>query len=291
MKVFDHPNVVKLRSVLQDDEPIENSGDQMPHPSAASNAVGIVFLVMDYQHFDLFNFYNLVPLNEKLIKGILLQILLGLKYIHSMGYLHRDLKPQNILLSKDCRVQIGDLGLAGKFTAEFQEHSSYVCSLWYRPPELLLGGTVYGPSLDVWGVGCILMELLIGRPAFQAKDEEETMKLICQMFGTPSEESWPDVNKFPMSYEFEIEYYPAEFQSWMQGAMAHRSFDVNDSALDLLSKMMALNPENRISIAEALNHEWFKSEPLGNAESAGQIDDVFIKEVEAEVDEQLKDGT
>lgn len=118
---------------------------------------------------------------------MLLQILLGLKYVHSADVLHRDLKPSNLLLNASCDLKICDFGLARTREAS-PFMTEYVVTRWYRAPELLLNSDNYTPAIDVWSVGCILAEMLGRKPIFPGKDPVDQLRLIVRILGVPSEE-------------------------------------------------------------------------------------------------------
>ena len=119
-------------------------------------------------------------------------MILGISYIHSKRILHRDLKPQNIFLTKNMDIKIGDLGLAKEYGSVKQRMSTEVVTLWYKAPELLLGTRKYSTKIDIWSVGCIISELARkGNVLFNGKSEWDMMMKIFILLGTPTQnEKW-----------------------------------------------------------------------------------------------------
>nr|XP_004573257.1 cyclin-dependent kinase 15 isoform X2 [Maylandia zebra] len=132
------------------------------------------------------------------VRIFMFQLLRGLCYIHSRRILHRDLKPQNLLISYLGELKLADFGLARSKSIPSQTFSSEVVTLWYRPPDVLLGSTDYSTALDIWGAGCIFIEMLQGAPAFPGvSDEFEQLQKIWEVLGLSSEDSWPGVSLLP----------------------------------------------------------------------------------------------
>jgi serine/threonine protein kinase len=195
-------------------------------------------------------------LSEKHHKCFLKQMLEGIKAMHSIGVFHRDLKPGNILVSKDCQLRITDFGLARFMDAstrrgenELSPMTQYVVTRWYRPPELLLAPNLpYGEPVDLWSIGCILAELLRRKPLFPGKSHLNQAQLIFELKGyTNSRELG-----FPVS---------AEAASFLDKKCRYRKQsirkyvpDASESAISLLEQLLAVNPRERPTAEQALAH-------------------------------------
>lgn len=156
--------------------------------------------VFEFLHTDLGQYLEKHKggLNSINIKLFMFQLLRGISFCHERQILHRDLKPQNLLISERGELKLGDFGLARAKSIPSKTYSDEVVTLWYRPPDLLMGSTDYSTSLDIWGVGCIFMEMIIGSAVFPGlNDVFDQLNRIWTILGTPSETSWPGVSRLP----------------------------------------------------------------------------------------------
>ncbi|KAM0945427.1 putative protein-serine/threonine kinase CMGC-CDK-Pl family [Dioscorea sansibarensis] len=186
-----------------------------------------------------------------LFQKFLYQILDALSYCHSHRVLHRDLKPQNLLIDKRSKsVKLADFGLARGFGLPVRTFTHEVITLWYRAPEILLGSRHYSTPADVWSVGCILAEMVNMRPLFPGDSEIDELFKIFSVLGTPDEESWPGVTSLPD--------FKAAFPKWSPKSLATVVPKLDAAGVDLLSKMLVISPIKRITAREALQHEYFK---------------------------------
>ena len=192
-------------------------------------------------------------LSEADIKGIMQQILTGLAEIHRNGILHRDLAPSNILINKNGVVKIGDFGLARFIASPDKPMTSGIITRYYRPPEILFQAKFYSYNIDVWSAGCILAEMLLNEVLFKGADDIDMMKKIFTLLGIPNDSIWP--NAIQLDKYIPFTGGPAE-------TIQKKFSKFSEDCRDLLEKMLVLNPNDRISAAEALNHRYFTNEPL-----------------------------
>lgn len=137
------------------------------------------------------------PKSANAIKIYLKQMLLAVHAVHCNSIMHRDIKPQNILIGQDGNLKLADFGLARSFTVPLRPFTHEVVTIWYRPPELLLGATDYTIAVDMWSIGCIFFELCALIPLFNRDNEIQMINLIFQRLGTPNERIWPGCTNLP----------------------------------------------------------------------------------------------
>lgn len=219
-------------------------------------------LVFEYMETDLWKLISGPNANVPLLqtKCIMKQLFEGLYQCHTAGIMHRDVKPSNLLINTDGVLKLADFGLTTSFVKP-PYLSNNVVSLYYRPPELLMGSHCYGPEIDMWSAGCILVELLTNNYLFAGANEADQLDMIFQVFGTPDERIWPGVKQLP---------------GWglVESGKQHPMRDLHDNyrfldsnVLDLASRLLQLDPKKRLSSYEALNHPWFYASPLPCAPS------------------------
>ncbi|KAL6756821.1 cyclin dependent kinase [Haematococcus lacustris] len=235
---LDHTNVVRLFEVFN---------DLRQHR---------LYLVFEFLDVDLYRLMQANPVafrtDPRLVKYYTWQILQGLHYLHKRRVLHRDLKPQNLLISRRGNtLKLADFGLARAMGVPVRYLSPEVVTIWYRAPELLMGSKVYTAAVDIWSVGCIFAELTSIKPLLPGLKEIDQLNRIFQLCGTPSEADWPGVSS-------------------MAGARAaatlpyHRGHDLAQllpnmppDGLHLLRSMLTLDPSQRITTQAALSHPYF----------------------------------
>lgn len=197
-------------------------------------------------------------------KEIIRQVLSAVDHLHTHCIVHRDLKSSNLLISNRGIVQVADFGLARRLGPHAEQLTPVVVTLWYRAPELLLGSKSYTSSIDMWSVGCILAELLLGRPLLPGKTELDQLDCIFRIFGVPDEVVWPGcmalsgMSTVPLSKYTSIP--PARYN--LSTIFSKRHVELSEAGYDLLLKCFTFDPRKRISAREALNHEFFREHPL-----------------------------
>jgi negative regulator of PHO system len=174
--------------------------------------------------------------------------------------LHRDLKPQNLLINNRGQLKLADFGLARAFGIPVNTFSNEVVTLWYRAPDVLLGSRTYNTSIDIWSAGCIMAEMYTGRPLFPGTTNEDQVQKIFRLMGTPSERSWPGISQLPE--------YKTNFPVYATQDLRLILPQVDQVGLNLLSSMLQLRPEMRVSAAASLQHPWFNDLPQRQHEHA-----------------------
>eukprot|EP00536_Pseudo-nitzschia_multiseries_P016357 jgi/Psemu1/292488/fgenesh1_pg.1086_\ len=232
LRELTHENVVELKDCVQEH--------------------GKLYLVFEFLDKDLKKYMESCSglLSPLLVKSYLFQCVRGLAFCHARGVMHRDLKPQNLLVTRDGRLKLADFGLARAFCPPIRPLTHEVVTLWYRPPEILLGSQTYAPPVDVWAIGTIFVEMVTKRPLFPGDSEIDQIYKIFRLLGTPDEEVWPGVTH--------LQDWNAAFPRWQKRPYSSAvTKHLDNAGMDLLERFLFYDPKDRITAKEALNHPYF----------------------------------
>lgn len=191
------------------------------------------------------------------IKSWMLMALRGVWWCHHNHILHRDIKPNNLLISSSGVLKLGDFGLARSFSDPYRPMTHNVITRWYRPPELLFGARFYSTAVDVWSLGLVLAELLLRVPFLAGNTDVHQIELICSVLGAPTEENWPGVTSLPGYAIPDIAKLAAPQRALWESMFG----SAGEEGIRLLKGMMELDPRNRVSAKNALEDAWFRIEP------------------------------
>jgi len=238
---FQHENVLNLRDIMLPPPPTQEWND--------------IYLTLELMDTDLhYIIHSKQALTDDHIQYFIYQILRGLKAIHSAKVLHRDLKPNNLLVNKNCDLKICDFGLArGVDDSRTQQLTEYVVTRWYRAPELLVENATYDQGIDIWSVGCILAECLGRKALLPGRDYLQQLRLIIETLGRPSAQDLSIIEN-PQAREY-IEALPKRNPTPFSTLYPN----ANPLAIDLLEKMLVFDPRGRISASVALEHEYLRA--------------------------------
>jgi len=240
---LDHVNCIKVHNYFFTKDRQTNSNEMATYLN----------LVMDYVPETLYRvlrYYKKKGMDfpDPLGKIYSYQMFRSLAYIHALGIVHRDIKPQNILIDTgNHRLVMCDFGSAKKIE-KGEKSVAYICSRYYRAPELILGQDKYGPAIDTWSIGCVIAEMFLGEPVFPGQSSKDQMIKIMDLLGTPSQNEVTAMCKNARVRLPSIE--PTDFKKRFKKT-------TNPQAIDLLKKVLCYNPDERITPLEALMHPYF----------------------------------
>ncbi|CAD8120099.1 unnamed protein product [Paramecium sonneborni] len=231
-----HENVVRLLNIMK----AENNKD--------------LYLVFDYMETDLHAVIRANILEEIHKKYIVYQILKALKFIHSGELIHRDLKPSNVLLNSECLVKVADFGLARSLVQNEDDGmvllTEYVATRWYRAPEILLGSTKYSKAVDMWSVGCIVGELILGRAIFPGTSSLNQIERIIELLGKPKADELESLESQLAGNIL------ASINVSKKKSFAQFFIGASEEALDLIRRLLCYNPKIRLTAEQALKHRY-----------------------------------
>ncbi|KAL7648356.1 UNVERIFIED_CONTAM: hypothetical protein RMT77_000262 [Armadillidium vulgare] len=231
LKKLSHANVVKLKEVIRENDTL--------------------YFVFEYMKE---NLYQLMKSSDKyfsepVVRNIIYQILQGLAFMHKHGYFHRDMKPENLLCMGPDLIKIADFGLAREIRSR-PPYTDYVSTRWYRAPEVLLRSTSYGSPIDIWAVGCIMVEVYTFRPIFPGTSEIDQIFKICSVLGTPDKREWSEGYALAQAMNFKFpQFSPTPLSTLIPNA--------SQEALDLMTDMLKWNPAKRPNAQQCLRYPYF----------------------------------
>lgn len=213
-----------------------------------------LYLVFEFLDMDLKRYMDKVGdgdgMGPDIVKKFTYQLIKGVYYLHAHRILHRDLKPQNLLINKDGNLKLADFGLARAFGIPLRTYTHEIVTLWYRAPEVLLGSRHYSTGVDMWSVGCIFAEMIMRQPLFPGDSEIDEIFRIFRLLGTPDEDVWPGVTTLPD--------YKASFPNWHPKDLASQIAGSTDDSVELIAGMLAYDPAKRMSAKQALQAPYFQ---------------------------------
>ncbi|WKY05740.1 hypothetical protein Q1695_006163 [Nippostrongylus brasiliensis] len=265
-----HPNIIRLLSAFT--------------PQTELSRFREVYLVMELMSHNLHEVITKLRLDHRTLSFFVYQMLCAIKHLHNSGVIHRDLKPSNIVVNDKCVLKVLDFGLARKKVVDTaMRMSDYVVTRYYRAPEVILG-LQYSEKVDIWSVGCIFAEMINHRVLFPGTDRVDQWSKIINEMGTPGEDF---IAKLGNSAAMYVRSLPVQVGKPMEQLVPDCNFlkDTEnpranltaDCARDLLAKMLVINPDNRYSVEESLNHPyvkvWFREDEVNAAQSENRYNE------------------
>lgn len=226
-------------------------------------------MVFEYLEYDLTGILETpeIRFSQDHVKSWSQQLLAGTHYMHMQKVIHRDLKCSNLLVNKRGELKIADWGLARSWNSEMKRLTNKVITLWYRPPELLLGCYEYTPKIDMWSVGCIIAEMFRRSGFLKGANEATQLDLIFRTCGHPNTEDWPDINEKCRLWKKQFAPPPGEprFPNRLREALRSQLPNpkwMTDNAASMIENLMILNPDKRWSAEQALDADFFFEAPM-----------------------------
>jgi serine/threonine protein kinase len=250
LRMLSHENIVRLEQV------VAGGGGEGEWSDPDS-----IFLAFEYLEYDLAGVLKKARdahrrvFSVAQVKSLARQLLSAVAFCHKAHVLHRDLKLANLLLSKTGYLKLADFGLARHFTAALSSYTVKVITLWYRPPELLLGLDAYGPAIDCWSAGCIIAELINGEALMPGQNEVDQLALIWSVVGTPKGAVKEELAACPW-------WSVMGPKGTKSSALADRIRGGDGTAVDVVSGLLNLSPTERSKADAALDADYFWSDPM-----------------------------
>ncbi|CAK1368238.1 Serine/threonine-protein kinase crk1 [Cercospora beticola] len=243
LQELDHPNIIKLHAVFSTKgQNLNLVLEQLPQGD-------LLKLIQDTTNI------SYTPAD---IKSWMLMLQRAIHFCHANFILHRDIKPNNLLIASNGEIKLADFGLARSFADPYQNMTSQTITIWYRPPELFYQAKHYGGAVDIWSCGCVFAELIARDVLFRAWPESELgmVKLISEKVGTPTEQNWPGVTSLP-GYITPEPVIPVKPRSYWEATFRA----IGEVGVDLLIGMLMLDPRKRLSAEGVLKHPFWTSDP------------------------------
>lgn len=236
-----HPNIVKLKEVIRENDELH-----------------MVFEFMDANLYE-FMKARVKAIPENKVRNIMYQTIQALHHVHKGGYFHRDMKPENLLISGDT-VKLADFGLAREIRAR-PPFTDYVSTRWYRAPEVLLRSCVYNSPVDIWACGGIMAELYTLRPLLPGTSESDQLYKTCSVLGTPNQQNWTEGLKLASQIGFRFPaFVPTRFETLVPQA--------NAEGVSLMNGMLVWDPSRRLATGKLLAHPYFEANSLPEVNQA-----------------------
>lgn len=272
MKELNHPNIVKLLDYFYTEVEDRTGG-------GTSRFLNVVMEFIPETVYRVMKTFvrNTHTLPFILVKLYTYQMCRSLGYLHALGICHRDVKPQNLLVDYRTHVlKLCDFGSAKRLVPG-EQSVAYICSRFYRAPELMLGANEYTTAIDIWSIGCVLGELLLGRPLFAGETSVDQLVKIIQVLGTPTRCQMSAMNPNYIEFRFP-DVKPRDWRSVFASHQCANDRDKSfDQAVDLMSKLLRYEPDQRLLPLEALAHEFFDElrNPRTRLPGGGALPELF----------------
>ena len=239
-----HPNIVELKSYYK--TKAENKSDDEFYLNCIMEYVPLTLSNLIYQ-----NRKKHTKFDPILLKLFSYQMLKSIGYLHSLSICHRDIKPNNILIDpKDYTLKLCDFGCA-KHLKPTESNISYICSRFYRPPELVVGATKYTTQVDVWSIGCVIAELVLNRPIFPGKSASDQLMEIIKVLGTPTNDQIKYMGGKPINVDKLPKCEKKKWKDYFKGKSSDLLF------IDLVEKLLIYEPDKRLGPYRAMCHPFF----------------------------------
>ena len=233
LKSLQHPNIVELRDVICD-------GPRLS-------------LIFEFMNLDLKRYLDRARIKPDLLKSYAFQMICGVYFIHSRGIVHRNIRPENMLINTAGLLKLCDFGTAVLYHKSLSSANDKVSMLWYRAPELLVDSPMYDFPIDMWSCGCVIAEMARGAVIFAGDSPVDQLMKVCKLIGPPERDDWPE---FYSLVDPEIQLPKPPFPGIEQ------LIPGDPDMIDLVRSLLTMNPAKRITAKEAVRHKYFRDLPV-----------------------------